>query len=104
MLASIFFKYEGLVYIYQYFKLDFCHLSRYVTKKITGGFMSEESTFKIYTEARGQYVLIKGERLFQIMFPYNAQIEENIEAMKEILTALEAAQEKQKELKAEVKK
>jgi len=62
----------------------------------------EEVKYQIYTEARGQYVILKGQKIYQVLFPHNATLEDNLEALGELTKAMQASLDKINEDKAKL--
>jgi len=56
--------------------------------------MEEEDKILIYSEARGLYTIVKHKKAWQITFPFDAKLEENIEIIEETLRILKEALEK----------
>lgn len=63
--------------------------------------MPEEVKWQVYSEVKGQYVFVKDKRVFQILFPVDAKLEENIEMAQEVAKVLTAALENTKKVEAE---
>lgn len=58
----------------------------------------KEPIFKIFTETRGKYNILKDDvRLFTFEFPIDATLEENRIAIEELLKAIEKVKEEQKQ-------
>ena len=58
----------------------------------------KEPVYKIYTETRAQYMIIKDDiRFFRFEFPVDATLEENRMALEELLKAIEKVKEEQKQ-------
>lgn len=78
-----------------------------VRDKQQGDNMEEEDKISIYSEARGLYTIVKHKKAWQITFPFDAKLEENIEIIEETLGILKEALEKinkEKVVSEEVKK
>lgn len=60
--------------------------------------MSEENEYKIFGETRGHYLITKTDnRFFQVFFPVDATVDENIEVFQFLLDRLvKAKEEKEK--------
>lgn len=57
----------------------------------------EEVKINVFAELRGQYLVVKGNRFIQVLFPQDARIEEVIEYLTATKLVLEEALQKQKE-------
>lgn len=66
--------------------------------------MEEEDKVLIYSEARGMYTIVKNKKAWQISFPFDAKLEENIEIFEETLKILKEALEKINKEKIETEK
>lgn len=66
--------------------------------------MSEDVQFQVFTEVRGQYVLIKDKKHWKFDFPQDATLEENINVADILKRGLDELSAKQKELSKEVPK